>query len=220
MRNRKNVKRNMTPAQVSIARRKAASGTRAMVKKASSAYDIASRAAEMITYDGWEDASEALYSAIDDELIYTADMMEVIQEYGDTSEIWRAFTESSGFDDFMDACWSEFADLVPDGYDDWEDYINNSFDEGDVMDALAEVDNDELAEMEDYDERWDYLMDIAIDATGKSIDTMSGSYDAISDLVNGRLKELGFTASRRKMMYRKPRIYAHKPIRHVCRYRR
>lgn len=191
-----------------------------MIKRASSAYDIASRAAEMITYDGWEDTSDALYTAIDDELIYTADMMEVIQEYGDTSEIWRVFAESSGFDDFMDACWSEFADLVPDGYDDWEDYINNHFDEGDVMDALAEVGNDELAEMEDYDERWDYLMDIAIDATGKSISPSDNAYDALAELVDGRLKELGLTARRRKTMYRKPKISSRKPIRSACRTRR
>lgn len=193
---------------------------RAMIKNASTAYEIANRAADMIMYDGYDDVSDALYTAIDDGLIYTSDMMEVVQEYGDTSEIWRAFAESSGFEDFMDACWSELGDLVPEGYDDWEEYVNTHFDEGDVIDALAEVGNDELTEMEDYDERWDYLMDIAIDATGKDISPSDNAYDALAELVDGRLKELGFTARRRKAMYRKPKIISRKPIRRACRTRR
>lgn len=198
---------------------------RAMVKNASTAYEIASNAADMIMNDGYDDADDALFTAIDDELMSDSSMMEVVREYGDTSDIWRAFAESSGYEDFISDCWSELDSLVPDDYDDWADYINSSFDEGDVMDALSEISKQELVEdYEDYDERFDYLFNVANDATGKDIGINDSGYDALCELVDDYLRELfgdGFmTARRRKAMYRKPKISSCKPIRRACRTRR
>lgn len=116
----------------------------AIKKKASNiAWELAERAADGIkdmtehdyySYgtDAYEKINEAVHNAIDDGLIYYADMWKVIEDYGDVQEIWDfVMQDYSVMESLYDDIYSNLGFLVPEGYEDWEDYINKNTEDDD-----------------------------------------------------------------------------------------